>query len=125
MIIKKVKAYSEFWFALPAGQAYISTWTKAKRRKNFCYPYPNDSKLPENILATGKTSSPFCKRSNVIDFRLVELASVITDKTPNKTYVAWNYNDLDNAWYTYLCTSALILILKYSIMAMGIPQGDI
>ena len=43
---------------------------------------------------------------------------------PDETYIAWICNDLDNACYIYLCTSALMLILKYSMMAMGMPQGN-
>ena len=85
----------------------------------------NDPKLPENILATGKLWGLFFERSNVIDFWLVELASVVTDKTLDKTYVAWICNDSDNAWYIYFHTFALMLILKYSMMVMGMLQGDI
>ena len=124
-VIKKIKTYSKLWFASPASQAYISAWTKAKSSKSSRYPYPDDLKLPEDMLATGETRGLLFECSNVIDFWLVGLASVVTDKTPDETYVAWIRNDPDNAWYTHLCTSALMLILKYFMMAMGMPQGNI
>ena len=77
------------------------------------------------MLATGETRNLLFERSNVINFWLVGLPFVVTDEMPDETYVAWICNNPDNAWYTHLCTSTLMLILKYSMMAMGMPQGNI
>lgn len=66
-IIKKIKAYNKLWFASLAGQTYISAWIKAKSNKNSRYLYPDNSKLPKNILVRGKTWGLLFKRSNKIN----------------------------------------------------------
>lgn len=50
---------------------------------------------------------------------------MVTETTLEEKHVDWISNDPDDAIYTRLRTPALILILKYSMLAMGMPQGEV
>lgn len=81
--------------------------------------------MPEDLLSIGTNAGLTFDRVNVIDFWLVGLASVVTEATPEDKYVGWIRDDPDNAIYTRLRTAALMLILKYSMLSMGMPQGEV
>lgn len=76
------------------------------------------------MLSTGTTPGLSFDRHNVIDFWRVGLASVVTEVTPEESYVGWIRND-PGVWYRHLRTYALMLILKYCMMSMGMPQGEL
>lgn len=50
---------------------------------------------------------------------------MVTETIPEEKHVGWIRNDPDDAIYTRLRTSALMLVLKYSMLAMGMPQGEV
>lgn len=76
------------------------------------------------MLSTGELAGLRFERRNIIDFWIVGLAAVETEETPAKNIVDWLKNDSDDGWYKHLRTTALMLILKYTILVMGIPAGN-
>ena len=48
-----------------------------------------------------------------------------TQDTPSENFVGWLKNDEDGSWYWHFRSAALMLILKYSMLSMGMPEGDI
>lgn len=56
----------------------------SKSSKSSCYSYPEDPKLPNDILSTITIPDLTLKHHNVIDFWLVGLASVITKETSDE-----------------------------------------
>lgn len=95
-----------------------------KSSKSSYYPYPEDPKLPKDILLTGTTLELFFEYYNVIDFWLIGFVSIVTKVTSKKNYVGWIRND-PRVWYSHLCISILILILNYYRMSIGMPQGEL
>ena len=82
--------------------------------------------MPEDMTFFGGKAGLSFERTNVIDFWLVGFASIETEATPSENYVGWIANDPDDSiWYRHLRSAALMLILKYSMLAMGMPDGDI
>lgn len=77
------------------------------------------------MLSTEELAGLRFERANVIDFWMVRFAAIETEKTPAKNMVGWLKTDEDDGWYTHLHTSALMLILKYTMLSMGPPEGDI
>lgn len=52
-------------------------------------------------------------------------AIVETRDNQSKNFVEWLKNDKNGSCYWHFCFITLILILKYSMLLMGIPKGDI
>lgn len=105
---------------------YCSISTDVNRsRKSSRYPYPEDPESPEDMLSSGPNAGLSFERTNVIDFWLVGFASVETEDTPGEKLVGWLKNDADGSWYRHLRSAALMLILKYSMLSMGMPEGNI
>ncbi len=77
------------------------------------------------MLSTGELAGLRFECGNVIDFWIVGLAAVETEETPAENIVDWLKNDSDDGWYKHLQTTALMLILKYTMLAMGMPAGDV
>ena len=77
------------------------------------------------MLSSGSNDGLSFERTNVIDFWLVGFAAVETQDTPSENFVGWLKNDEDGSWYRHLRSAALMLILKYSMLLMGMPEGDI
>ncbi len=77
------------------------------------------------MLSTGELAGLRFERGNVIDFWMVGLATVETEETPSENIVGWLKNDSDDGWYKHLRTTALMLILKYKMLAMGMPAGNV
>ena len=77
------------------------------------------------MLSSGSNAGLNFERTNVIDFWLVGFAAVETQDTPSENFVGWLKNNEDGSWYRHLCCAALILILKYSMMSMGMPESNI
>lgn len=77
------------------------------------------------MLLTGKLAGLHFKYANVIDFWMVKLAAMETEETLAENIIDWLKNDIDDDWYKHLQTTALMLILKYTILAIGMPAGDI
>ncbi len=48
-----------------------------------------------------------------------------TEETPAENIVGWLKNNSDDGWYKYLWTTALMLILKYTILAISMPSGNV
>lgn len=76
-------------------------------------------------MSTGELAGLRFERANVIDFWIVGFAAIETEETPAENMVGWLKTDEDNGWYTHLRTAALMLILKYTMLSMGLPEGDI
>ncbi len=93
--------------------------------KSSRYPYPKDPKTPEDMLPSGSNVGLSFECTNVIDFWLVGFAAVETQDTPSENFVGWLKNDEDGSWYRHLYSATLMLILKYSMLSMGTPEGDI
>ena len=72
----------------------------------------------------GKEGITF-NRVNVLDFWLVGFASVETEETPKDKYVGWVKEDPEDYLYNHLRVAALSMILKDSMMKMGMPQGEV
>lgn len=64
-------------------------------------------------------------RANVIDFFMVGLAAVETKDSKDECSIGWIKDDEDDTWYNALRTVALSLILKYCMMQMNTPKGDV
>lgn len=64
-------------------------------------------------------------RANVIDFFMVGLAAVETNYSDDESFVGWIKDDEDDTWYSALRSAGLVLILKYCMMQMNMPKGDI
>lgn len=64
-------------------------------------------------------------RENVIDFFMVGLAAVETDNSEDDCFVGWIRDDKDDAWYNALRTVALSLVLKFCMMQMNTPKGEV
>lgn len=110
----------------PGTWHIISFLTNGNRsNKSSQYPYPLDPKVPEDLLSLGSKPGLVFNRTNVIDFWMVGLASVETEETPDEKYVSWISKDPDNVIYNHLRTAALMSILKYSMLSMGISQGKV
>lgn len=62
---------------------------------------------------------------NIINFWLVEFALVKTEETPKEKYIGWIKDDSDDYLYKHLYTVAFTIILKYNMLSMGIPQGEV
>ncbi len=77
------------------------------------------------MLSSGSNVGLSFERTNVIDFWLVGFAVMETQDTPSENFVGWLKNDEDGSWYQHLCSSALMLILKYLMLLMGMSEGDI
>lgn len=77
------------------------------------------------MLSSGGLAGLRFERANVIDFWMVGFAAIETEDTPEENMVGWLKNDEDDGWYRHLRTAALMLILKYSMLAMGLPEGDL
>ncbi len=56
---------------------------------------------------------------------MVKLATMETEETLAENIIDWLKNDKDDDWYKYLRTMALMLILKYIILAMGMPADNV
>lgn len=52
-------------------------------------------------------------------------ASVETEETPEKKYVGWIKEGPEDYLYNHLRVAAFSMILKYSMMKMGMPQGEV
>lgn len=81
--------------------------------------------MPEDMLSFGGNAGLEFVRTNVIDFWLVGLASVETEETPKEKSIGWIASDSDGSWYRALRSAALMLILKYSMLVMGMPEGKV
>lgn len=64
-------------------------------------------------------------RANVIDFFMVGLAAVETNDSGDGCCVGWIKSDEDDTWYSALRSVGLALILKYCMMQMNTPKGDV
>lgn len=64
-------------------------------------------------------------RENVIDFFMVGLAAVETENSEDDCFVGWIRDDKDDAWYNALRTVALSLVLKFCMMQMNTPKGEV
>lgn len=64
-------------------------------------------------------------RANVIDFFMVGLAAVETNDSEDECCVGWIKDDEDDTWYSALRSVGLALILKYCMMQMNTPKGDV
>lgn len=64
-------------------------------------------------------------RANVIDFFMVGLAAVETNDSEDESCVGWIKDDKDDTWYSALRSVGLALILKYCMMQMNMPNGDV
>lgn len=89
------------------------------------YPYPLDPTDPADILSFSNQNGITFSRVNVIDFFMVGLASVETKDSGDACFVDWIRDDNDDAWYNALRTVALSLILKFCMMQMHAPKGEV
>lgn len=64
-------------------------------------------------------------RENVIDFFMVGLAAVETKDSEDDCFVDWILDDKDDVWYNALRTVALSLVLKFCMMQMNTPKGEV
>lgn len=64
-------------------------------------------------------------RANVIDFFMVGMAAVETTDSEDERCVGWIKGDEDGTWYSALRSVGLALILKYCMMQMNTPKGDV
>lgn len=64
-------------------------------------------------------------RANVIDFFMMGLAAVETIDSEDEGFVGWIKDDEDDTWYSALRSVGLALILKYCMMQMNTPKGDV
>lgn len=76
------------------------------------------------LYFNGKDGITF-SRANVIDFFMVGLAAVETEETEDECLVGWIKDDEDDIWYNALRSVGLALILKYCMMQMKTPKGDV
>lgn len=56
---------------------------------------------------------------------MIRFATVKNEKSPAENIVNWPKNDFDDSWYKYLRAMALILILKYTMLAMSISADNV
>lgn len=77
------------------------------------------------MLSTRKLAGLCFKYENVIDFWMGGLTIVETKKTPAENIVSWLKNDSNCGWYKHLRTTTLMLILKYTMLAMGMPASNV
>lgn len=77
------------------------------------------------MLLTKKLAGLRFKHRNVIDFQIVRHTAMETEKTLVENIVDWLKNDLDDGWYKHLQTTALILILKYIMLIMGMLADNL
>lgn len=64
-------------------------------------------------------------RANIIDFFMIGLAAVETKNLEDDCFVDWIRDDGDNVWYNALRTVALSLVLKFCMMQMNTPKGEV
>lgn len=80
------------------------------------------------MLSTDNLVGLYFEYGNVMDFWIIGLIVVETEETLAKNIVSWVKNNLENGQYKALWTEALMLILKYTMLAMSLlsqPFGDI
>ncbi len=77
------------------------------------------------MLSIRKLADMRFEYKNVIDFWMVGLAAVETEETPAENIVGWLKNNINDGWYKHLRTTALMLILKYIMLVMGILAGNV
>lgn len=62
---------------------------------------------------------------NIYDFQLVRFALVEIKETFKDKYIGWVKKDFKDYLYNYLHVTTSSIILKYSIIKMGMPQRKI
>lgn len=77
------------------------------------------------MIYFNKTEGLSFSRENVIDFFMVGLAAVETENSEDDCFVGWIRDDKDDAWYNALRTVALSLVLKFCMMQMNTPKGEV
>lgn len=93
--------------------------------KSSQYFYSKDPKTPEHILSNCSNTSLSFKRTNMIDFWLVEFVVIKIQDIPSKNFVGWLKNNQNSNQYQHFCSETLMLSLKYIILLMKMPKGDI
>ncbi len=96
-----------------------------KTNKSAWYPYPEDSKTHEDMLSTEKLASLRFEHGNVIDLWMVKFTTMETEETLVENIVGWVKNNIDDDWYKYLRTIALMLIVKYIMLVMSMSAGNV
>lgn len=84
------------------------------------YPYLEYSKTLEDTLSIEDLADLPFKYGNEIDFWIVALAAMKTKETPTENIMCWVKNNSEDGWYKDLQTVALMLILKYIILVIGL-----
>lgn len=89
------------------------------------FPYLANPKNPEDMIKFDRKEGIIFDCVNVLNFWLIKFALVETEEIPKDKYVGLVKKNPKNSLYNHLSVAALSMILKYSIMKIGIPQEEV